>query len=64
MEIEPDKVLLTIHRARMSLNNPPKSIHEYLDSLERQSLPNTVALLREKMNLHEKENSRALEEFL
>jgi len=40
-----------IHRLRGSLRNPPKNVGEYLDVLERQSLPQTVARLRELKEL-------------
>lgn len=34
-------------RHRQSLRHPPKSVDEYLDTLERQQLPKTVQVLRE-----------------
>ncbi len=40
------KVLDAVRTCRARLKNPPKSVHDYLDTLEAQSLPKTVAELR------------------
>ncbi len=39
-------VLEAVRQHRASLRNPPKAVAEYLETLERQSLPKTVAALR------------------
>lgn len=39
-------VLEAVRRHRATLRNPPKTAAEYLETLERQSLPKTVAALR------------------
>lgn len=46
-EIDLASVLLAVKRVRTSLKNPPKRAMEYLDILAKQSLPQTVSLLRE-----------------
>jgi hypothetical protein len=46
MELDPDAVLDAAETHRRSLKNPPKSIEEFLASLETQGLPKTVAALR------------------
>jgi hypothetical protein len=43
----PGDVCSTVRKLRAGLNNPPKTASEYLDTLERQSLPQTVTKLRE-----------------
>jgi len=40
-------VLVAAQRCRARLKNPPKTAEEYLDTLEKQSLPKTVAELRD-----------------
>ncbi|CCG40313.1 PIN domain-containing protein [Magnetospirillum molischianum] len=40
------KVLESVRICRARLKNPPKSINDFLDTLEAQSLPKTVAELR------------------
>lgn len=45
-DLNPALVLEAVRRCRASLKNPPKSAGEYLDTLLRQGLPETVALLR------------------
>ncbi|MBB4255463.1 hypothetical protein FHT69_006347 [Rhizobium sp. BK008] len=40
-------VIIAAQRCRARLKNPPKSAAEYLETLERQGLPKTVAELRE-----------------
>ena len=39
-------VLIAAHRCRSRLKNPPRAADEYLDTLERQGLPQTVGELR------------------
>jgi hypothetical protein len=39
-------VLKAAEEHRQALKNPPKNITEYLASLEKQELPNSVAALR------------------
>lgn len=39
-------VLVSAQRCRLRLRNPPRSVAEYLDTLERQGLPKTVNRLR------------------
>lgn len=41
----------TIKKIRSSLKNPPKNATEYLDILERQSLPKTVMMIRDFIDL-------------
>lgn len=40
------KVLAAVRQCRARLKNPPKSVQDYLDTLEAQALPKTVAELR------------------
>lgn len=47
LDLAPSIVIKTVRETRLSLRNPPKSAEEYLDILERQSLPRTVAYLRD-----------------
>lgn len=47
IEKSPGGVMEAAERHRRSLKNPPKSVSEYLSSLEVQGLPKTVAALRE-----------------
>lgn len=47
IDLSPGKFLRTIHETRLSLKKPPKNPEEYLQSLEQQSLPQTVAYLRD-----------------
>ena len=44
---EPYHVLVAVRKHRLSLKNPPKTVDEYLETLEKQGLPKTVAFLRE-----------------
>jgi hypothetical protein len=44
---EPLVVCAAVNRQRANLKNPPKSVAEFLDTLERHGLPKTVALLRQ-----------------
>ena len=43
----PNEVIHAAKRQRMNMNKPPKSVNEYLNSLEKQQLPKTVAFLRQ-----------------
>jgi len=43
----PDRVLWAVKSHRSSLSRPPKTVDEYLATLEKQGLPKTVAFLRE-----------------
>ena len=43
----PYPVILAAKTHRLSLSHPPKTVDEYLVSLEKQKLPKTVAFLRE-----------------
>jgi len=51
LDLAPTKVIATIQETRRSLKNPPKNSREYLAILEKQSLPQTCAYLREYENL-------------
>ncbi len=51
IDIAAGAVCATIGNLRKNLQNPPKNSDEYLDTLEKQSLPQTVALLREYSSL-------------
>ena len=42
----PRTILLAVKKHRLSLAHPPKSVDEYLATLEKQGLPKTVAFLR------------------
>jgi predicted nucleic acid-binding protein len=46
IELAPDVVMDAAETHRQSLKNPPKSIEEFLASLEAQGLPKSVAALR------------------
>jgi predicted nucleic acid-binding protein len=46
----PNRVLLAAGKHRLSLKNPPKTVKEYLATLEKQGLLKTVAFLREHEN--------------
>lgn len=50
IDIAPINVCMAVRRHRASLKNPHKSVPEYLDILERQRLPQTVAQLRTYTN--------------
>jgi hypothetical protein len=45
--LAPAIVIETVKETRLSLKNPPKTTVEYLSILEQQSLPRTVAYLKE-----------------
>ena len=47
LDLAPAKVIPTIRETRVSLKNPPKNTEEYLAILEQQSLPQSVAYLRD-----------------
>ncbi len=47
IDLEPGDVCAAVKRHRQGLKNPPKSVDEYLATLERQGLPETVIQLRE-----------------
>lgn len=47
LNISPGTVCKAVKQHRQSLRNPPKSVDDYFDTLERQQLPNTVQRLRE-----------------
>ena len=44
---EPYHVLVAVRKHRLSLKRPPKTVAEYLATLEKQGLPKTIAFLRE-----------------
>ncbi len=46
LDLAPHVVCAAIKRQRESLKNPPKTVREFLATLERQRLPQTVAKLR------------------
>jgi hypothetical protein len=46
IDLAPDVVMDAAGTHRQSLKNPPKSIEEFLASLEAQGLPKSVAALR------------------
>lgn len=47
IDLAPAPVCEAVSTHRNSLKNPPKTIDQYLDTLSRQSLPQTVSALRE-----------------
>jgi hypothetical protein len=48
-DLTPGLVIEAAHNHRTSLKNPPKTVEEYLDSLESQGLTQTASALREHM---------------
>jgi hypothetical protein len=46
LDLAENLVCTAAKRHRASLKNPPKTVEEYLDALERQCLPKTVSVLR------------------
>ncbi len=46
LALAPSRVMRVVRETRLSLKNPPKSVEEYLNILERQFLSQTVAYLR------------------
>ena len=51
LHLAPELVATAVRRQRQSLRNPPRSVDEFLATLERQSLTRTVARLRDFANL-------------
>ena len=51
MEIDMENVCTAARQHRINLKNPPKTALEYLGTLERQGLPQTVARLREFVSI-------------
>ncbi|MCE7987059.1 MAG: PIN domain-containing protein [Caldilinea sp. CFX5] len=51
MEMDMANVCVAASKHRLSLQNPPKRVHDYLASLERHGLSRTVARLREYASL-------------
>lgn len=49
IDLNPARVLGAVARHRASLKNPPRTQEEYLDTLLKQGLPETAALLRRWM---------------
>jgi predicted nucleic acid-binding protein len=47
LDLAPHVVCAAAKRQRESLKNPPKSVHEYLEGLERQGLVQTASALRQ-----------------
>jgi hypothetical protein len=46
IQADPDAIFAAVKRQRERLKNPPRSVEEFLATLERQSLPKTVSQLR------------------
>ncbi len=49
LDLAPGAVVTAAQNHRQSLKNPPKTLAEYLETLERQGLTQTVSVLREYM---------------
>ena len=49
LDLAPAAVVAAAESHRQSLKNPPKTVSEYLETLERQGLTQTVLVLRESM---------------
>ena len=49
LDLAPGVVVVAAENHRQSLKNPPKKVFEYLETLERQGLTQTVTVLREHM---------------
>ena len=47
LDLDPFAVCEAVKNQRQSLQNPPMTVDEFLDCLERQDLPQTVAILRQ-----------------
>ena len=47
LDLDPFAVCESVKCQRQSLKNPPMTVDEFLDCLERQALPQTVAILRD-----------------
>ena len=50
LDLAPSAVVAAAQTHRKSLKNPPKTAAEYLETLERQGLTQTVSALREYMS--------------
>jgi hypothetical protein len=46
LDLAENVVIAAVKRTRERLKNPPKTVQEYLETLDRQRLPNTVSILR------------------
>jgi hypothetical protein len=51
LDLAPNIVCAAAKRHRMSLKNPPKNVADYLESLERQGLTQTVSVLKQYAEL-------------
>lgn len=51
MDLSPQLVCLAVKAHRESLKSPPKSLEDYLDTLLKQALPQTVSYLRDYKGL-------------
>jgi hypothetical protein len=49
LDLSPDAVVSAAQNHRQSLINPPRTVTEYLETIERQGLIQTVLVLREYM---------------
>jgi len=49
LDLAPGAVVAAVQNHRQSLTNPQKTVAEYLETLERQGLTQTVSVLREYM---------------
>lgn len=47
LDLSPSRAMRAVQETRLSLKKPPKSSEEYLNILEKQALPQTVAFLQE-----------------
>ncbi len=47
LDLAPGAIAAAVHEQAMTLRNPPKTVAELLDTLQRQGLPLSVARLRE-----------------
>lgn len=52
LDLSPELVCLALRECRQKLKNPPKSIDEYLERLEKQDLDKTIAIL--KLNYYDR----------
>ena len=46
LDLAPEAIMSAAESHRQSLKNPPRSVNEYLDTLERQGLTQTASALR------------------
>lgn len=51
IDLAPGSVCFVVREHRAALKNPPKSVEDYLDTLSAASLPQTVATLRQMVDL-------------